>query len=215
MLRIVKATLVLFLVVFGASALLAIIGLVRTWFGNSSADLPYLGWLMTSLVAEVIAVVVLVARRGLTYLPHVETHKEEAATLAFMHSLMQKGSTVTIVSNRASWLLRAPAVIETITQKSRAGVLVEVIVSGFDSTELRRRLLDAGVAVYETGGPPPEARFTLVNGGRSGAEVLAIARGTHPDHEVTVFDTSSGPQIIAMAKDIVRILKARTDRHAA
>ena len=50
----------------------------------------------------------------------------------------------------------------------------------------------------------PEARFTLVNGDRSGAEKLAIARGVHPDHEITIFDNNSGPQIIAMAKDIIR-----------
>jgi hypothetical protein len=53
----------------------------------------------------------------------------------------------------------------------------------------------------------------LVNAGRSGAERLAIARGTHPNHEITIFDNSSGPQIIALAKDIIRRTKALSDEY--
>jgi hypothetical protein len=70
------------------------------------------------------------------------------------------------------------------------------------------------VIFYTTGeDSPPEARFTLVNGHRSGAEKLAIARGGHPEHEITIFDNNSGPQIIAMAKDIIR--KSKALAHAA
>ena len=58
---------------------------------------------------------------------------------------------------------------------------------------------------------PPESRFTLVDGHRSGAERLAIARGGHPEHEITTFDNNSGPQIIAMAKDIIRKSKELAD----
>jgi hypothetical protein len=210
--RIVKATLWTFLVVVALNAVLALAGIAWVWIGQSGTaparDLPYLRWLVSSVVAEIVAVVVLLARRGLSYMPHVETHREEAATLRFMHGLIQKGSTITIVSNRASWLARAPDVLDTIAQKARDGILVEVIVSHIESEELRKRLSEAGVALHETNRPPPEARFTLVNGNRTGAEILAIARGTHPDHEVTVFDSASGPQIIGMAKDIVRSLKS-------
>ncbi len=52
-----------------------------------------------------------------------------------------------------------------------------------------------------------------MNGDRSGAEKLAIARGVHPEHEITIFDSNSGPQIIAMAKDIIR--KSRALAHAS
>ena len=41
----------------------------------------------------------------------------------------------------------------------------------------------------------------------AGGETLAIARGTHPAHEITVFDANAGPQMIAMAKDIIRKCK--------
>jgi len=58
----------------------------------------------------------------------------------------------------------------------------------------------------------PEARFTLVNADRGGGARLAIARGTHPDHEITIFDSNSGPHMIAMAKDIIR--KSKLLAHA-
>ena len=45
---------------------------------------------------------------------------------------------------------------------------------------------------------------TLINSNRSGSERLAIAKGIYPEHEITIFDSYSGPQIIGMAKDIIR-----------
>lgn len=85
------------------------------------------------------------------------------------------------------------------------GTLLEIITPEEVAADIRQPLNDAGVKFYVTGDTiPPEARFTLVNGHRSGAERLAIARGGHPEHEITIFDNSSGPQIIAMAKDIIR-----------
>jgi len=44
---------------------------------------------------------------------------------------------------------------------------------------------------------------------------LAIARGSHPDHEITIFDNNSGPQIVAMAKDIIRKSKALSEKGPA
>lgn len=83
--------------------------------------------------------------------------------------------------------------------------MIEVITPKAVTEDIRKPLHDAGVKFFTTGErDPPEARFTLINGARSGAERLAIARGSHPNHEVTVFDNFSGPQIIAMAKDIIR-----------
>ena len=70
---------------------------------------------------------------------------------------------------------------------------------------IRKPLESAGVRFIVTGeSQSPEARFTLIDPDRSGAARLAIAKGGHPNHEITVFDSSSGPQLIGMAKDIVR-----------
>jgi hypothetical protein len=88
---------------------------------------------------------------------------------------------------------------------ARKGTQFEILTAQAVENNFKRRLRAAGVRFFVMNdGMTPEARFTLVNACRSGAEKLAIARGTHPNHEITIFDNSSGPQIIGLAKDIVQ-----------
>jgi hypothetical protein len=90
-------------------------------------------------------------------------------------------------------------------ERSQKGARFEIITAQQVDASLRKRLQPVGVHFFVLNDhTAPEARFTLINAGRSGAEKLAIARGTHPNHEITIFDNESGPQIIALAKDIVR-----------
>ena len=94
--------------------------------------------------------------------------------------------------------------------KIDGGVRIEIITPDEVSEELQERLTGASfIVTNET--VNPESRFTLVNGDRSGSEKLAIAKGVHPEHEITIFDSTSGPQIIAMAKDIIRKSKELSD----
>jgi hypothetical protein len=208
MLKLIKTALYMFIVIVGATALLVICGIAYLWFFPSKSapsDLPYLGHFVTALILEIVAVVLALAHKGFRYLPHVENHKEEAMTLDFMRRFISRGSTVQIVSSRLSWINIAPDLIAEVRAKAQAGTLVEVITPGKVEDDIRGPLSNAGVRFFVTGEKvPPEARFTLINGNRSGAERLAIARGCHPEHEVTIFDNNSGPQIIGMAKDIIR-----------
>lgn len=93
--------------------------------------------------------------------------------------------------------------ISILQSKIEKGTRIEIITPNEVPEALRKKLNGASFIVTKEN-VSPEARFTLVNGDRSGAEKLAIARGVHPDHEITIFDNNSGPQIIAMAKDIIR-----------
>ena len=172
---------------------------------SSRTDLPYLYGLVTSLIIEIIGIVLMLARKGFRYLPDVKNHKHESKTLDFMRKFIASGSTVQIVSSRLTWIKNSPDLITEVIKKASEGTLVEVITPQIVAVEIREPLEQAGVHFYTTRDPlPPEARFTLINGNRSGAERLAIARGSHPEHEVTIFDNNSGPQIIGMAKDIIR-----------
>ena len=117
----------------------------------------------------------------------------------------------TVVSNRVSWLSGNLDLVKILKSKIESGTRIEIITPKEVPNELRSALHGASFIVTNEN-VPPMARFTLVNGDRSGAEKLAIARGGHPDHEITIFDNNSGPQIIAMAKDIIR--KSRELAHA-
>lgn len=201
--NLVKHTLYLFLTITGLTALLAIIGLAYVWFFSDKTELPHLGWLITSVIAEIIAVVLMLAKKGMKYLPDTQTDKKPEDTLKFMEEFILAGTSATVVSNRVSWLSGDTRLVSILQSKIESGTRIEIVTPKDVGESLRSQLKGASfIVTKET--ISPEARFTLINGDRSGAEKLAIARGVHPDHEITIFDNNSGPQIIAMAKDIIR-----------
>lgn len=204
--KLVRITVYTFVVIIALTALLTLVGIALLWFDRpDTTELPYLKWLFISVIAEIAGVVLVVAKKGLNYLPDTISNKKELETLKFMSELVSSGSSVTIVSNRISWLRRSNDLLEAIKKKAASGTLIEIITPGPVEEDIRSPLSQVGVHFYETrDAAPPQARFTLINANRSGAERLAISRGIHPDHEITIFDSTSGPQIIGMAKDIVR-----------
>jgi hypothetical protein len=122
-----------------------------------------------------------------------------------MCDYVKSGTTVTIVSNRLSLLTRSSDFYKEVEKGARQGKRFEVVTPKPVDEKVRTTLEQVGVHFIVTNeANPPEARFTLVNADRAGGERLAIARGTHPDHEITIFDSNSGPQMIAMARDIIR-----------
>ncbi|MFY9906168.1 MAG: hypothetical protein WBX02_06365 [Terriglobales bacterium] len=211
--QLVKITVYIFLLIFVITALLTLGGLASLWFWSKQpGDLPYLKWLLTILIAEVIGVVIMVGKRGLLYLPEIRTNKNTTETDSFMRDFVSHGSSVTIVSNRLAWLIDAKEVQKEIIKRAQSGASFEIITAQPIEESLKEPLKAVGVQFFVTGlDDIPEARFTLINANRSGAEKLAIARGTHPNHEITIFDSASGPQIIGLAKDIVRKSKARAN----
>jgi len=214
--KILKHAIYLFLFIFGITAFVSIGALVFLWsqfnVEQGIKELPYLGWLLTAVIAEVIGVVILFAKKGMKYLPEVKINKKEVETLEFMRNFINSGSSVTVVSNRIAWLRKSEPIKKAIIDMARNGTLLEIITPNEVESDIKNPLSDAGVKFYVTNEPfPPEARFTLVDGHRSGAERLAIARGGHPEHEITTFDNNSGPQIIALAKDIIRKSKAQAN----
>ncbi|RJF37008.1 MULTISPECIES: hypothetical protein [Pseudoalteromonas] len=208
----VRRTLYLFLSITGLTALMAIIGIAYVWFFSNQNELPHLELLIGSVILEIVAVVLVLAKKGLKYLPDSQIDKEPNDTIKFMESFISTGTSATIVSNRVSWLAGDQKLLKILQEKIDNGIRIEIITPKEVNTPLVDNLKGATFIVTNEKFSP-EARFTLVNGERSGAEKLAIARGVHPDHEITIFDNNSGPQIIAMAKDIIR--KSKELSHAS
>ncbi|OBQ56764.1 hypothetical protein [Halodesulfovibrio spirochaetisodalis] len=210
----IKNILNFFFIAVIATTALTLVGILYLWFGAEPTrnELPYLGWLLTVGIAEIFAIVFMYARKGIQYLPEIVINEDEKETFDFMERFISRGSSVTIVSNRISWLQRAPRVLNKIVTRAQTGTGFDIITPSDIDNDLKEQLEQAGVTLFLTEEEvPPEARFTLINGNRSGAEELAIARGAHPKHEISVFDNNSGPQIIALAKDIIRKSKGRND----
>ena len=201
--NLVKHTLYLFLWITGLTALMTLLGVGYVWLSPDKLELPYLEWLIGSIIFEVIAVTLMLAKKGMKYLPDTKTDKEPKDTLKFMEDFISTGTSATVVSNRVSWLAGNKKLISILQSKIESGTRIEIITPVEVSDTLKENLQGASFIVTNEN-TSPESRFTLVNGDRSGAEKLAIARGVHPYHEITIFDNNSGPQIIAMAKDVIR-----------
>lgn len=194
-----------FLGITVATAALALIGIIFVWFFNKNIqDLPYLKWLLSACLAEIIAITFLFTKRGMKYLPEVHIMKTPEETLNFMEKFITAGSNATILSNRASWLLESESLIDVINKKIQKGMKVEIITNMLINGSSEQKLPSVSFlsSKHET-----ISRFTLINSNRSGAEKLAIAKGNYPTHEITVFDNTTGPQMIGMAKDIIKIIK--------
>lgn len=200
----------MFLYVVAATSALTIGGVIYVWFVSPERTLPYLGWLLTISVGEIIGIALAFVKTGIKYLPKVYKNKTDKETAEFMADFIRSGTSVTIVSNRLGWAIGAPNFISVVEEKASQGTSFEFITAKPVARDLEARLRAAGATLIVTNEQqPPEARFTIINAHRSGAERLAIARGTHPEHEITVFDNDSGPQMIGMAKDIIRKSKER------
>ena len=149
----VKTTLWILIVMLALSGLLVLSGVVYLWTSSteSQRDLPYLGWLLALTIAEMVAIALMVARKGLTYLPATETSRQLADTERFMSSFLGSGSNATIVSNRLSWLTSSAPLQDRLGQLARAGVLIEVITPGRLATAVCEPLEAAGVRFFATG----------------------------------------------------------------
>lgn len=64
----IKNTLSLFLWVTGITAVITLAGIIFTWFIDpAKSELPYLKWLIGSVIIEVIIVIMMLAKKGLKY----------------------------------------------------------------------------------------------------------------------------------------------------
>ena len=128
----VKTTLWVLIVMLALSGVLALGGVLYLWLHeptspDSKWDLPYLGWLLSLTIAEMVAIALLVARKGLGYLPATETSKTSGETEEFMSRFLGSGSSATVVSNRLSWLTSSPALKQRIIELASSGTLIEII----------------------------------------------------------------------------------------
>ncbi len=201
----IKRILDTFLVLTAATFILTLFGIAYLWFHYSNIpDLPYLGWLISICIVQIVGLFIAFTRKGLKYLPEVHVTKNQEETIIFMEKFIASGSNATILSNRASWLLENENLIKTLNNKTQAGIKVEIITNQIMDEKIKLKLPKVDFLSTKSSSI---SRFTLINGNRSGAEKLAIAKGNYPQHEITIFDNTTGPQMIGMAKDIVKLVK--------
>lgn len=187
--------------VFALTALLVLAGLTRLWFVDPTASMPYLNKLVVTLIVEAIASAFVLFRHGMRYRPTTKNCEDTSAFEKFFADFVMNASTVQILTNRLSWVSNSSRMQSLLCDLAKKNRNVQIVTN--QKVDIAPKLIDAGVRIWTMpdGSPAPEARFTLINGDRAGAERLAIAVGTFPEHTVYMFDNNSGPHIVALAKD--------------
>jgi hypothetical protein len=201
----IQRTWTVFLWIFALTAGLTLVGVAILWWKCNQSDLPYLQWLIVALIGEVITLIFTLAKQGFKYLPKIKIKKNKYETIEFILKFISEATSVTIVSSRLSWV--NDEVVQKMISLSKNGVKIIIILPRKNDLVSH---LDGYVDFIFTN-IEPESRFTLINENRSGAEKLAISKGGYPEHEITIFDNYSGPQIIGMAKDIIN--KSKNEGH--
>ena len=202
MYKIIKVSIIIFMIITLITAILTLVGIFYIWFVNNEHKLLYIGSFVI-LILQITGITILFVKKGLRYFPEVVINKKKEQTFNFLGEFITQGTSATVVSNHLSWLVKNNSLIDTLNESIKKGLTIEIITPQPIKEEIQKKLPDVTFIVTNEINPS-EARFTLINGNRSGAERLAIPNGVHPELESTIFDNVSCPQIIAMAKDIIK-----------
>src|SRR5690606_7039345 len=156
--NLVKHTLYLFLYITGLTAAMTLAGIGYAWFFSEAKELPHLEWLIGSVIVEVVAVILMLAKKGLKYLPDTQTDKEPKDTLKFMESFISTGTSATVVSNRVSWLAGDDKLISILQSKIEKGTRIEIITPNEVPEALREKLNGASFIVTKENVSPEADR---------------------------------------------------------
>lgn len=205
--KISKALWVSAVVIFILTGILTFTGVIYIWFINTEVELPFLGAMFSALIVETIGVCILVLKSTANFMPKTKIYKTKNEINSFLSEFALRGSSVEFVSNRASWLVSDKDLQNKLIKKSRSGNKVAVMsaIKPENISELEENGVEFVNSISNK--YTPSARFTLINSTRQGAEELAISMGNFPNHKVYIFDGQNSPYIIAMAKDIIKLMK--------
>ncbi len=142
-------------------------------------------------------------------------HKSEKSVNDYLFRLLKRGGSATIFANHLSWVRNAPKVREFLRTEAGQGRDIRVFVPLHN--DLTRELSNEGVRVktYQSLEYEPESRFTLLNPGEPGSSVLAIGKGAFPNFYIEELSDDSHARVIAVVRDLLRILERVSDREDA
>ncbi|MCL2185544.1 MAG: hypothetical protein FWB86_06795 [Treponema sp.] len=207
MYKLIKISIIVFLIITLLTALLTLAGIFYLWFIKGESNLLFIGSFV-ALITEIAGVIILFVKKGLRYFPEVKEQKTMEETKEFLEKFITLGTSATIVGNRLSWLINNESMIKILNEKIKEGLKIEIITPQPIKKEIINKLPGVDFIVSNDTNPA-EARFILINGNRRGSERLAIPNDVHPDFKTTIFDNISCPQIIAMAREIINKSKRR------
>jgi len=89
--RVMKAIWWILTVLFAITAIITIFGIVYIWFINPNIKLPYMNILFTNLIVEGIALILLLARQSIHYMPKLKVYKNSEEVNKFLKEFALRG----------------------------------------------------------------------------------------------------------------------------
>ncbi len=190
-----------------AAAVFAIVFLVAgiDAFDDPEADVSD-KWGTLALSAE-LAVLAFTSYRVFQGRIRETVHATDESINKFLTRFISDGTTMDIVSNRLAWVASNAEMEKFITSQMTEHAEVGLYVA--EPSDLTGRLGQAGATVLvHPSGMAEFPRFTLLNRGRLGGRRLAIASGAIPNHRISVFQEEHHPQVIALARTLIDVMRA-------
>ncbi len=206
-----KCILIVLFVFFCLTFFLAFIGIILSWWNPNLPKLPYLGLFIKLTMVEAAAVVAGIAKGEIKLRPaetgRVFICKKQEKINNFLKKFIERGSRVDIFSGRLSWVAKDPAMKEFLIEKAKTD---EINIFLPEMNEVAEELKKNSVNVYEYKDIRyiPSAKFTLLNRGRHGGEVLAISSGALPRHRIVEHEAIISPMLTTAASDLVAMVES-------
>lgn len=208
-----KIVLIVFLIIVVLTSLLTLAGIAWIWFSNKQQNLPYLKWLIAFTLVEICGVIYSVASGKIKLLSEegykMVNCKTDKEINKFLRNFISRGTRVDIFSGKLSWVAKDQEMKQFLINKSKTDQ-INIFLPEINS--VAKELKSAGINIYEYERIKyvPNSRFTLLNRGRPGGEVLAISKGTLPNHRIVEYDSVESPMLIAAASDLVYMIESLT-----
>jgi hypothetical protein len=134
-------------------------------------------------------------------------HKTALSVEKYMLKLLQRGGSAAIFANNLSWITGASEIRSFLKSEATHGRKICLYVPHHN--DLTTHLAKEGVAVktYDSLDYEPSARFTLLNPDEPGSSLLAIGKGTFPNFYIDEYTDQSHARVIAVARDLLKILE--------
>lgn len=141
-----------------------------------------------------------------TVFPDTTFYAKDKEINRYMLDLVTRGSTLDIVSNQLHWIKDDYNIKLKLISRSRAGQEINIYIP--KSNAISKELKKNGIKIHICHGlKHPHPRFTIVDKDHLGTSMLAIASGSLPKFRISEFNESFFPQVVALAREYVNMLK--------
>lgn len=199
------------LIIITALCLVGVIGLLINWIFFPDKELPFLNWILVSVIAPIAGVFVLIAKGKINLSEyegaeqkHFKTDEDRTEnTISFLSDARK----IDILSSKISWISANQEIQNLLKQKAKSGGDITIYLEKMNETA--KQLQDANVKIrtYHPKKITPKTRFIMLNRGTAGQQALLLNSGTDGKYFSLKYCEPTSNLIIGFANDVLDLLE--------